>query len=442
MTRAIGRSGRRWATLCGAAVAATALLAGFSRCVSAETPRSMGGDRPTAPDHPASTVTLAVIGDYGTADANALAVATLIGGWNPDFILAVGDDYYGAAGEPDPAKRYDRSTGQYYCAFLKDVTTTGSFCPSGLAAVNRFFPALGNHDYSDAGVGAYLGYFSLPGAGIPGSGSSGSERYYDFLRGPAHFFVVDSDEALRNATDRAAQQAWLQAQLAASSAKWKVVYFHHPPYSSSSFHGSTPGMQWPFAAWGADLVLAGHDHTYERIQLGDGVTYLVAGLGGAPPYGFGAPVAGSQARYNSLRGALRLTVTDAAVDGRFVSVDGVEQDAFHLDDTPMAVVLDRLAGRRLGAAVEVSWSTAAEMDHAGFRVIRQPASSGPEAVLTPVLIAARGTAVAGARYRFVDRDAPAAAVRYWIDAIDTQGQTERHGPVAVRAAPAGRAAGE
>ena len=56
--------------------------------------------------------------------------------------------------------------------------------------------------------------------------------------------------------------------LAASTAPWKIVYMHHPPYSSSQ-HGSTPGMQWPFENWGASLVLTGHDHTYERILRDD-----------------------------------------------------------------------------------------------------------------------------------------------------------------------------
>src|SRR5438067_20338 len=62
------------------------------------------------------------------------------------------------------------------------------------------------------------------------------------------------------------QGQWLQAQLPASTAPWKVVYSPHPPYSSGYF-GNTPVMQWPFQQWGATAVLSGSDHDYERIVL-------------------------------------------------------------------------------------------------------------------------------------------------------------------------------
>ncbi|MFM8973888.1 MAG: metallophosphoesterase, partial [Actinomycetota bacterium] len=126
------------------------------------------------------------------------------------------------------------------------------------------------------------------------------------------------------------QKTWLQNALAASDAPWKVVVFHHPPYSTSSTHGSTAAMQWPFATWGADLVLTGHDHTWERIESG-GITYAVNGLGGAGRYGFATtPVAGSVARYNANWGALRLTIDAATLTGEVLAVDGTLADRFAL----------------------------------------------------------------------------------------------------------------
>ena len=68
-------------------------------------------------------------------------------------------------------------------------------------------------------------------------------------------------------------------------------------------------MQWPFAEWGADAVLSGHAHTYERVER-DGIVYFVNGLGGAARYGFGEPVEGSRARYRDDWGAQKVTVTD------------------------------------------------------------------------------------------------------------------------------------
>jgi hypothetical protein len=67
-------------------------------------------------------------------------------------------------------------------------------------------------------------------------------------------------------------------------------------------------MRWPFAEWGADAVLSGHSHTYERIER-DGIVYFVNGLGGASRYSFGKPVEGSRARYRADWGAQRVTVT-------------------------------------------------------------------------------------------------------------------------------------
>ncbi len=105
------------------------------------------------------------------------------------------------------------------------------------------------------------------------------------------------------------------------------MLFHHPPYSSDSSHGSTTYMQWPFAQWGADAVLAGHAHDYERI-VRDGIVYFVNGLGGASLYGFGTPVAGSAFRYSAKYGAQRVTATDTSLTFEFVSVDGVVQDSY------------------------------------------------------------------------------------------------------------------
>lgn len=290
------------------------------------------GAAPAALRAQTAPLTFAVIGDYGTDNSAEAAVAALVAGWDPAFIVTTGDDYYNTAGGEGTAK-YDESTGAYYCAFLRDITTTGGRCPTGQADVNRFFPSMGNHDYSDAtpGPDTYLAYFALPGAGF--ANTSNNERYYDFVWGPLHFFILNSNSVEPDgAAANSAQAVWLQTQLAASTSAWNLVVFHHPPYSSGS-HGNSAWMQWPFAAWGADAILSGHDHAYERIAR-DGIVYFVNGLGGASRYGFGVPVEGSQARYNADWGAMRVTATESTLDFEFVSLAGQVQDTYHLPAAP------------------------------------------------------------------------------------------------------------
>jgi tartrate-resistant acid phosphatase type 5 len=281
----------------------------------------------TAP--PVLLAIFAVIGDYGMDDEHEAAVASMVASWHPAYIITTGDDYYSPAGGKGTA-RYDESTGAYYGAWLKDVTTTGKRCPVGLAPINAFFPCLGNHDYNSAtpAPATYLTYFDLPGAGF--DSSSGNERYYDFVEGPIHFFVLNSNQVEPDGTSSTSTQAqWLKTQLAASNSTWNIIYDHHPPYCSDLVHGSTRYMQWPFAEWGADAVLSGHAHAYERIER-DGIVYFVNGLGGAARYIFGLPIAGSQVRYNADWGAQKVTVAEDALVFEFWSADGELIDSYRL----------------------------------------------------------------------------------------------------------------
>jgi hypothetical protein len=270
---------------------------------------------------------IAVVGDFGVDDANEAAVASMIRGWNPDDVVTTGDNYYATSGGIGTGK-YDIAVGKYYCMFLKDAAA-GSNCGGNDATVNRFFPVTGNHDFDDAGLAVYQSYFSLPGVGITSSSTSGSELYYDFTLGSIQFFVIDSTSALASAASMQAQQTWLHTALAASTTRWQIVVFHHAPYSSSTGNGPTPQMQWPFATWGADLVLSGHDHVYERIQR-DGITYVINGLGGAGSYKFGTPTTGSVVRYNATYGAMTISADDASLSARMIATNGNVVDDFTL----------------------------------------------------------------------------------------------------------------
>ncbi|MEX0643644.1 MAG: Ig-like domain-containing protein [Pirellulales bacterium] len=251
---------------------------------------------------PAAAIDFAVIGDFGFDGPNEASVAALVRSWSPDFVTTVGDNNY----DVGSAATIDANIGKHYHEFIGDYQ--GAFLPG--AATNRFFPALGNHDWAAPGAEPYLNYFTLP----------GNERYYDYVVGPVHFFVVDSDLNEPDGQSSTSLQAqWLQLELSRSTSPFQVVSMHHAPFSSSQ-HGSDASVQWPFAAWGADAVLAGHDHSYERLSV-DGIPYFVNGLGGRSIYAFDAPVPGSVVRYNANYGAMRVNADDDSMTFQFFAID-------------------------------------------------------------------------------------------------------------------------
>jgi hypothetical protein len=241
-----------------------------------------------------------VIGDYGLAGGAEADVAAMVKGWGVDYIITTGDNNY-----PDGAwETIDQNIGQYYHEYISPyIGTYGEG-----AAVNRFYPTLGNEDYDDVTDNAqpYFDYFTLP----------GNERYYDVVLGPVHLFAVNSDWREPDGVGRSSvQAAWLRDRLASSTAPWKLVVFHAAPYSSGR-HGGTDWMRWPFKEWGASAVLSGHNHVYERLDI-DGLTYMVNGVGGGPIYTFNDPVPGSQVRYNADYGAMLVTADETLITFQF-----------------------------------------------------------------------------------------------------------------------------
>ena len=282
----------------------------------------------STPSWPEETVRFACIGDYGTYTWAALSVTDLVGAWNPDFIVTTGDNSYDNV-------HIDDNIGMFYSNYI------GSYRGSwgNGSSTNRFFPTLGDHDWIDGGgIDAYLAYFTLPGAGIPSSNTSGNERYYDFVRGPVHFFMIDSPDYEPDGTASASIQArWLRDQLRASRSPWKIVLLHDAPYSSGRY-GSRVAMQWPFQDWGASAVIGGHDHIYERI-VKDGFPYFVNGLGGRVIYPMGSlPLPWTAKRYNAAHGAMVVEAGSRALEFRFYSIvggnDGTLVDTYVMEAPP------------------------------------------------------------------------------------------------------------
>jgi hypothetical protein len=261
------------------------------------------------PASPAQSLTLAVIGDFGQAGLPAEQVAQLVKSWSPDAVLSVGDNNYPAGS----AETIDENIGQYYAEFIGNYQ--GAY-GSG-ASQNRFFTALGNHDIQNNST-ALLDYLTLP----------GNERYYAVNFGAVDLFFLNSNLGeVDGWTADSAQAMWLKSALLASTAAWQIVLFHHPPFASGEKE-LAPWMEWQFATGGVDLVLNGHHHVYERLEVG-GLTYVVNGLGGGAIYNFAETAhPNSLVRYNSNWGALRLTVDEYQLMGAFITRDGTVIDQF------------------------------------------------------------------------------------------------------------------
>ena len=188
----------------------------------------------------------------------------------------------------------------------------------------RTRPAPGNHEYYSAGAAPYYAYFGVL-AGDSGKG------YYSYTVGTWHIISLNSNIP---ATPGSPQEQWLRADLAGHPARCTLAYWHHPRFSSGSEHGSTPAIQPLWQALydaGADVVVSGHEHDYERfapqtaagaLDTARGIREFVAGTGGMSHYAFGPPIANSEVRDNTTFGVLQLTLKPGGYDWRFIPVAG------------------------------------------------------------------------------------------------------------------------
>ena len=181
---------------------------------------------------PAASVRIGVIGDYGSGTTNEEAVANLVKSWQPDFIMTVGDNNY-PYGE---ATTIDQNVGKFFHDYIYPYT--GAY---GAGAVsNRFFPTVGNHDCCFPRPRQQATTLTSPTSRCPGK-----ERYYNYRYGPVEIFCLNSNPNDPDGwTFDSVQGEWLRTSLANSTATWRLVYFHHSPWSSGSLHGTStwPGL--------------------------------------------------------------------------------------------------------------------------------------------------------------------------------------------------------
>jgi acid phosphatase type 7 len=226
----------------------------------------------------------------------------------PRAVLALGDTQYDRAELASYEQSYEPTWGR-----LKDIT----------------YPVPGNHEYKTPGAEGYFGYFGDR-AGDPDKG------YYSFDLGAWHLVALNSECEEVGGCDRGSpQERWLRNDLAGHRDRCVLAYLHAPRFSSGGEHGSDDAYEDFWQALydaGAEVVLGGHDHHYERFAPLDpdanldeqrGVRQFVVGTGGAERHGLDDDREhGSEVANDTTYGVLELTLSPDEYRWRFVPVRG------------------------------------------------------------------------------------------------------------------------
>ena len=286
-------SGRRW-------VAALALIAATG-CGRNSSPPSNPSPQPTPqPQLPAQlTGVLVGAGDIAVCNSpGAESTARLLDA-SEGTVFTAGDNAYFQGSASQYSQCYEPTWGRHR---------------------DRTRPTPGNHEYETAGASAYFNYFG-ENAGPGGLG------FYSFEVGNWHVVSLNSNTL---ASEGSAQIQWLRQDLSSTRARCVAAIWHHPLFSSGQ-NGGVPFMR---DAWrtlremGADVVIQGHDHIYERFArqdengraTSDGLRGFVVGTGGAELTNMGRLAANSESRMSKVFGVLKLTLRSDSYTWQFIAV--------------------------------------------------------------------------------------------------------------------------
>ncbi|MGQ0648855.1 MAG: metallophosphoesterase, partial [Gemmatimonadaceae bacterium] len=287
-----------------ATISSTGLVTGISvgpATVSASAPNGTTGTSAVT-----VTGTLIATGDIAHCgntndDATSLLVDNI-----PGTVAVLGDNAYPVGAPQDYANCSDPSWGRHKA---------------------RTKPSGGNHEYYTAGAAGYFGYFGAA-AGNP------SEGWYSYDLGSWHIVVLNSNCGVIACDAGSPQDQWLRADLAATLKPCILAYFHHPRWSSDGEHGNdaTIANFWDaLYEVGADVVLNGHAHVYERFapmnpsgaaDPVNGIRQITVGVGGRFLVQFRVIHPNSQVRNNQTFGVLQMTLGDGPYSWNFVPVAG------------------------------------------------------------------------------------------------------------------------
>jgi acid phosphatase type 7 len=265
-----------------------------------------------------------------------LGVEKLAVGQDADPVLVGAGDIASCAssGDEATANLLDGIPGTVYTlednAYESGTSAEFANCynPSWGRHMARTRPSVGNHEYLTAGASGYYNYFGAA-AGDPSKG------YYSYDLGAWHIIALNSMcENVGGCGASSTMVTWLKGDLAANPSSCTLAYWHHPVFSSGSTHGNNPKMipSWDaLYAGGADVVLSGHDHDYERFapQTSSGVAdptrgirEFVVGTGGRSHRAFGTIRANSEVRNSDTYGVLKLTLHTSSYEWQFVPEAG------------------------------------------------------------------------------------------------------------------------
>ena len=248
-------------------------------------------------------------GDISSCDelAGAEATAKLIDKI-PGTVFAVGDLAYPDGSDEQFAKCYAPTWGRF-----KDRTR----------------PVPGNHEYHSDGASGYARYFGAA-AGDP------KKAYYSYDLGAWHIVALNSEcDQVGGCGPESPQGQWLRRDLEQHPTTCTLAYFHKPLFSSGASHGNDPEMKplWQILyAAGADVVINGHDHHYERFVPQDpegnadqkrGIREFVVGTGGKNSHRtFSTTKPNSEIHQADTFGVLKLTLHASSYDWEFVPEAG------------------------------------------------------------------------------------------------------------------------
>jgi hypothetical protein len=275
--------------------------AAFSSREGAEAPElvvTTGLTTPTPTAHPVGRVSpgeviLVGAGDIATCDRDEDELTAQLLDDIPGTVFTTGDNAYRDGSYSEYLNCYDPSWGRHK---------------------SRTKPSPGNHEYNTSGAAGYFQYFN----NIP--------SYYAYDLGSWRIYALNSEI---DASASSPQVAWLEDDLAENPSQCVLAYWHRPRWSSGSKNGSDPTLQ---TVWqilydaGAELVISGHEHNYERFaemdgsgtEVSKGLREIVVGTGGAGLYEFGTPLDASQVRDNTVYGVLKLTLRESGYGWQFV----------------------------------------------------------------------------------------------------------------------------
>jgi len=260
--------------------------------------------KPTAaPTPPPTTGSVTLVGAGDIADCGSSgdeATAALLD-QIPGTIFTTGDNAYESGSASQFRDCYGPSWGRHKA---------------------RTLPAAGNHDWNTGNAQGFRDYFGI------------NSTYYSYNLGSWHVVVIDSNcSQVGGCSSGSPQYTWLANDLTANARPCTVAMWHHPLFSSGE-HGNMPSMQ---PIWqllydrNADLVLAGHDHSYERFAPqtatgsrddARGLREFVVGTGGRSHYAFSGTKPNSEVRSTGTFGVLKLNLRSGGYDWRFVPVAG------------------------------------------------------------------------------------------------------------------------